>query len=391
MTRRDPPAHMVESLRHFYAGPFGPLRCVVTNEAAELHHLDDNDSNTVAENLVPISADLNKHLHAIRLEAQAGNPRLLLQAVVEPKYLAAHAATRFAVWDVGPAYGAARLACFVSSYQGADVFERARLGFQALYYVRTRREYAFILDTLNRDILPAIYADGPVPGDIVAQGLRDFAGMYSECGFLDEADALYDVLDRLPRPNDDDEWQASLVRRLATTTAARHGLSDRATALLREAEQILRSSTNIAASVANTKAWVLIQQGDFGKALDLLEPLVRDLEHAVFRPAKGIVPASMTPWNAAELFRNYSVALAGARPGNVSKRLRRANAHAADLYHRIGAKAFELRGGFSSAVEHVAADFGLQPYTPQISVWPNSLKESVDQASRRLVRLATGV
>src|SRR4051794_32579046 len=95
---------------------FRTKRCVVTgDENAEWHHLDDDPTNSVFENILPLGSNLNSPaLRDARLRADKGNLGAL-NGQLAPRSLIQTAAWWFNVnWKTANAYACARLAFHVA-------------------------------------------------------------------------------------------------------------------------------------------------------------------------------------------------------------------------------------------------------------------------------------
>lgn len=98
---------------HFVDRFEGDLRCIVTSEPADWHHLDGDPCNNAIGNLVPLSERLRNNLDGLR----AGRKEDRLQEI-SPAYLSNLAALHHKHWRTAAAYGCAHLAF----HMGEDPF-----------------------------------------------------------------------------------------------------------------------------------------------------------------------------------------------------------------------------------------------------------------------------
>lgn len=346
-TRRKPTARLYRGLVEYFGHG-----CIVTgSEDYQWHHLDDDPSNTTFQNLVPLGSRLNSFLAGVRARTDRGDSPYL-RAELSPHHLSTQATAYFNMWELGRAYGCARLAYFVSrDYLRQPPTIRLPFACQALYYCRNRLNYSFMLDVLRRDILPSLHEASTLGVSTLFRVVREFAGIYAEHGSTMKATALYDLADRYLGASDlsgaDPASVAALLRRRATAQAAERGSCREASPLFEEAMHTAVGDENMEIGIINSRSWVEIDSARYGLALDLLEPKVKGFRRTIFANSR-IQPADISIWNAAEMLQNYALALTGARPTRYRERRERALTEAKRLFDLSGAAAYDVREGFSS-------------------------------------------
>src|SRR5438067_995506 len=105
-SRVEPRAELQRHVHQFYGG----RRCVVTEVdllAVDLHHVDEDSSNTVLENLVPVRADINAALN--RWKKHPSEPRSRLPPELDLASLDSRSRYNFDRGLHRAAYGCARL------------------------------------------------------------------------------------------------------------------------------------------------------------------------------------------------------------------------------------------------------------------------------------------
>ena len=326
--------------------------CVVAGGKgkAEWHHLDDDPINTVIPNMIPLGHRYNLHLRDVRKATLGGSssPTILLPEL-EPDSLEARSTLLFSTWELGRAYGCARLAVFIArQYLGEPPDSLIRRSCRALYLTRHRVSYALMADVLERDILPHLRRRISLSSVAKFLLVRELAGILSEHGEIEWADELYSAIElhTAALPVDDQSF-AGAIRRKATTAGALGDGVKETNQLFEEALSVAGNNLNLQTSVLNSRAWLAIQAGDFRGALELLEPIVGKLHNRVISPGLDEpVPINATAWNVAELFHNFAIALSGAKPSGYRARREKALESAQGVFSYAGSRPYELRRGF---------------------------------------------
>ncbi|NTW88198.1 MAG: hypothetical protein HGB26_03545 [Desulfobulbaceae bacterium] len=387
MGRQNPSRSLQRELEIFYGGK----RCIVTSSSiAEWHHLDDNSANTSFQNLVPLSPNFNLALRDVTKRA-ADDKILLLPPHLLPDALFHQASLHFVAWEPALAYGCARLAFFISNVYLSQHPDRS-LPFtcEAHHFVRHRFNLTLIGDILDRDIYRCLETCEKI-GPRTAVGIfQEAAALYSEFGQLSQATELYDAIDSVRRrfkasPVDPARY-AAVLRRDATTRGVREGFTPSVKARLAEAIQAIPGDENTQSSVVNTQAWLLLDQTEFREALDLLEPYYKAYRDKIFTPGGNIRAVSVNAWNAAELFRNYVIALTFSRPTRYRERRERALREAEALFDRAGARPFDLRPGFG--VRFSDAISSTETTKAKRSQSQRRLPNAIAKSLERVVRLS---
>jgi len=293
---------------------YGPPACVIDGSPHfEYHHLDDDKSNTTFANMVPLGATWNCPILRDAKTKRQKEREFDLPAQLDPTYLVRQAAQHFSQWKVAQAYGCARLAHFIAvNYLAWSGEQRVGMASDALYYARQSLNYELIADVLKRDFEPIVagWSGSYIVRTAVA---TDLAGILSEHGLNDEASSLYEVVPRIvpagySTGNEVAIREAALLRRKALGHVALCGLTRTAESMLREAQDANPNSQNTATSLANTRAWSLIADGHYDRALEVLEPFFRLYRGTVVTEGGYIQPNNVSGWNVAEVFHSYSVA-----------------------------------------------------------------------------------
>ena len=319
--------------------------CVVTNSVeAEWHHLDDNKSNTVFTNLVPLATSLNRNLRDVRKRAtsyEGSEQVLVLRPTLQPEKLLDQASINFSKWKVGRAYGCARLAFYVGKqYRHQEKNQLLSYASKTLHFARHRVQYELIHDILRRDILPLLYDEEPISSWTAFSIGQGFAGLLAEHGLFRKARDVYQILDDLKlAPIAEDiapSLYSALLRRDAMAMLVDDPRNARAAKLLSEATNIDPTDENICISIANTQAWLYLDQGIPNKAREILEPYYEIYTKKAFSSSETPKPVSVTVWNLAELFNSFGVAL---RHDNTSR-----NRNKIQQAFRLASKLFEVGG-----------------------------------------------
>jgi hypothetical protein len=321
---------------------------VVTNSPdSEYHHIDEDASNTVFANLIPVGSTFNSPILRDTRQRFKKSRDAVLPADLDPAALTLRANLHFAQWNVARAYGCARLAYFIAkNHLGMDAESRVGYSCSAMYFARHSVNFDLILDILKRDFMPM--ANSRVSSQMRTVMLQELAGIHSDVGQQEKAFRLFQLIpdasgNLLLQLNA--ERHAALLRRKATSIIATHGATGTSNSLLQDARESNPFSENLTASIANTQAWERLSEQDYTGAMDVLEPLHERYIRKIFSANNFIQPIAITAWNAAELLHSYAIAAA-----HLDKKHRRTSNAALDraarIYTRCGTCPFELRAGF---------------------------------------------
>lgn len=362
-TRRQPSTKLAIALGAYYE-----YQCVVTGSPGyELHHLDDDPSNSTFANMIPLDGDLNIRLRDMANEAKKGRP-VVPVSLLASKTLLAHADFCAGIWKTGSAYGAARLAGFAARYQ-KNWEESVMLSCEAIYHARHRLNYDLIEDTLRRSILPEISRS--LPPEIVFRLCREIGGIYAEHGRNKESLEAYKKTQGVKI--DSTSAMAAFLRRQATTEAALAGAIGVAEEMMKQADRLNVGDINHIASMANSYSWILIASDRHGKALERIEPIVELLDKKIFRPgAAQPVALALTGWNAGEVYHNYALALFGAKPHSWERKMKAAIAKAESIFQKSGAAFYEIKEGL---VSDLLSRSGISSPYAKVRKLPASLDE----------------
>lgn len=178
---------------------FGAKRCILTeqNKQVDWHHLDENSSNWIAQNIIPLGSGFNQEIERTRKD------RFLRVSVeLDPQVLLVKGARLFERGLFSASYGVSRLGCFLSTRLEVTPETRLNLAAGALISLRSIPDSAFISDTLKRSVLPLLrspeskeigrFARFRVALEIAALW-RDFGGYSQSVSILDSKAALPDL------------------------------------------------------------------------------------------------------------------------------------------------------------------------------------------------------
>jgi len=380
--RRKPISPQVLRQLHEY---YGGKRCVVLNEpmSVDWHHLDDDDTNSTFENLVPLSRDFNLNLRDVR-----DHPDTPLDPRLDPEILLARARLHFAAWEPALAYGAARLAKFIASqYLHWEIERLAGLLSAVLYFVRTRTNYHLIQDVIMRDLMPAA-TSGRLSARSRGAILRELANLLADHGYANEALQLYCIVDVLQPVNPSDARDlAAFLRRKYMAFGAASGWSHQ-----REAEAAYRDALamdggeNLKVSVANSRAWTYLDSGDAHRAYETLHPLFVRYRRTVFSPTGAPKPVNVTAWNIAELMHGFAIASFAAK-GKAGLALgRQAFRNSTRLFTQCGLRPYVVRSGYLDVDANVRGQYEYLEHEklPSRGPLPTQLAKLINMLSQKL-------
>ena len=137
-----------ERVLQFYGGA-----CVLTNapiSGSDLHHLDENNANSVFENLIPLSAELNEAIERNKHGLHAAHPRL------SPEAISSEAGNRYDNNQFQQAYACNRLGAFLCKQQYSQPDMALKFSARALHSVRAINNLALAEDAIRRTIIPIL-------------------------------------------------------------------------------------------------------------------------------------------------------------------------------------------------------------------------------------------
>lgn len=307
--RKKPDKATYVKLHRFYGGKY----CVIDGKGnTDWHHLDDDESHSKFINLIPIGRDYNLRLRDVaKPDAQA-----TLLSKLEPYNLLKNAQILIDDWKPARAYACARLASFVSSkYLRLDSTHRVKFICQSLYCARHTLQYELVDDVLDRDVEPILQTP-KLDQNSRHQLLLELTGLLVDHGKHVDATELFQSIAEVAKKellSTDALRHASIVRREAGSIIANEGkLTVNTLAMLDEAGKIMPHA-NVQASILNSKAWGLVNNGEYRKALSLLEPVVP------YYLKKALAQVDLdAPWDGSqsEMLKNFPISLS---PGNFAE------------------------------------------------------------------------
>jgi hypothetical protein len=147
-------ATTIRALRAFYGGK----RCVVTGtveSTVDYHHLDEDNTNWIFENVVPLERGLNSAIEIHRSGSHARNkkwPRALPENL-SSAFLSRVAQRNLDSGDYPGAYGCSRLGSFIAAHHERDSESAIDCATQAIYSARPTGHLCLACDSLRRSIL----------------------------------------------------------------------------------------------------------------------------------------------------------------------------------------------------------------------------------------------
>lgn len=344
MRRQKIPPSVRAALGRYYGGK----RCVVTKTPyTEYHHLDDDSSNSVFENLVPLAATFNcPELRDAKVNSR--NSLGVLSAQLEPEALLDQARLHFAMWETALAYGCARLSYFIATYYlKRNIGFRVRLACAAMYFARSSVNCDLISDILRRDMRRIAECKNSLEPELRTLLIYEIAGILSENGRYDDANWVLGLMPALPARGSatiGPATYAAFLRRRANSIIAERGLTEAAQGLLYEAEEV-QGDENIRAGIANSMAWGHFSDQNYSRAMDVLFPIYDEYKKRIFKPEGDMQAINVSAWNAAEVFHGFGVAATrvGGRYSPIGKD---ALVKASMIYAKSGARPFLLRENF---------------------------------------------
>lgn len=313
MTRvRIPPA-VDRDLRSFY----GKKQCVVTlNDLnAEWHHLDEDNRNSIFQNLIPLERNLNWQLHKWNKQltqykdGRQPNYGFQFNTKLEWPNLLTVINNHKLAGRYSSAYGCCRLGAFIIRKYHPILMDKDpervwEFIIQSLYFLPYCMDERLLIDVLKRDVLnpnSKEYCSSKSKIKI----LHLIANILQDYGEYDSVNELHTTIRKLRDHSNtstrSDQSYASLLRRMAIN--APETARDRRLAIsrLNEAEQIAQGSHDFYVSVQNAKSWNYIN----GPNPDSVNPL--DSIEQLFKKTNLLEPSKRT--NAVFLQNLVEVAL----------------------------------------------------------------------------------
>lgn len=222
MNRKKLPRALQLRLENYYGGKI----CVISgaSEGADWAHLDDNNQNTVFENLVPLSHSYNRLQEEWRRKQSAGDPRIPLGVDLQ---------SRFLYHVVHKHFQAGRPALAVGGcWLGVHLAEKYRREFdaiqgedwaylsQTLFYLPYRMDTDLLRAALRRVCFNVARSHSPPPF-IKSAVLLSIANLYQDLQLWSRAEEIYDLLERHLSSND--PARPAMLRRRSVSEFIRHG------------------------------------------------------------------------------------------------------------------------------------------------------------------------
>lgn len=328
------------------------------------HHLDDDSSNRVLGNFVPVGSGFNTALRDAYKNSQGGEVGFLKRSELVPDRLLDQAAIWHGKWQTALAYGCARLSYYVATMYYHEPADRALVrACDACYYVRHRFNADLLVDVLSRDILPRVRGTA-VSARTKGVILSQLAASCTEFGLHDHAAELFGRADLTVKSASDwtDLREAAVLRRRAMVAGTRGASSREVNAQLRESIALARSNRNAELSAMTTRAWLLQRDDRWDEIPELLEPLYR--RYSPPTPGEQLVANEMTAWNLGELFYAYGAALALRDSRTSRTKVKGIMQNAEVQFALCGARPYEIVPGHHRTVLSRMASSGV--YLPQL-------------------------
>ena len=184
--------NLLRQLNAFYGG----RRCVITDSPnnTDWHHLDDNPSNSIFPNLIPLSRDYNSTLELYRRYQQSISVWKGTHPLLTPQFLLIYSNYHFRAGQVQLAYGCSRLAGWLIKLYPAlhspeiDIFDCI---LQALSCARHAASPVLILDIINRDVISILQKRKASLYNRIRLE-QEFASLFQEYGLMARASELFE-------------------------------------------------------------------------------------------------------------------------------------------------------------------------------------------------------
>lgn len=291
--RRKPSARLRTRVRGFFG-----RECVVCQEFAgvDLHHLNEDRTDTCFANLLPVCAGLNQAVQRHR----EGEP---LRGHIDPLYLREIARSAFDRGDYPRSYACNRVAAYFFHKYADSWTQAAESLVFALADLRPTGEPELLLDTVGAFLAlqslhkkrPQAYFWSAEFTSQLAMVLYDFMAVHDAVSM---ADLSIELAKRAQRETPEHparfrERVARMIKRFVLAHAPSvRSLTDRKTAGLvsriQESKAGSRLNRQATRSAEFTEATLYRALGRTSRALDVLEPAIEELEGADFWTRVGL-------------------------------------------------------------------------------------------------------
>ncbi len=393
----------IKKLKEFY----GAKKCVVQGNtiSAHWHHLDDDSSNSVFTNAVPLEAGFNVNLREAR-KAALKKERFEPKDALWPGQLLLTAKSHSTEWDNGSAYGCSRLACFIATnYLPSSAQSILECGYFSMLYARHRYDNELIFDTLQRSILP-ILRWSPAPSvnpKLLLLLLREVLSLYSEQWCFDEAKALEEPMRELLRKSKEylESFEiAGILRRFAMTAGAIAMPLRMIDDLVKESQDASEGNLNFYVGGVLARCWPRLQSNQLEHCLDMTSE-VMDKFRLKFSDIDDTLGTKheadklrLTAGNLAEIERLH---------GALILRLRDKKRHLLDgirhleasqrIFSKVRARPYTMLEGQWTEIERIISPEGrsmLLQIRSRETVISSQMRRTIDEVAKRLVQLANG-
>lgn len=272
MTRRKLTPMLESRLERYYGGKI----CVVSggeedDSAVDWAHLDDNNRNTVFENLAPLSHTYNRLQEEWRRNQSAHDPRIPLAVDLQSTVVRHRAHKQFQLGRPALAVGACWLAVHLAEKYpnefGAEPGEEWAHLAQTLFYLPYRMEESLLRALVRKTCVYVAQCGRPTP-EVKSSLLLSFANLYQDMNVWDRAEEIHEFLHRhLP---DDHPTRAAMLRRRSVSALVKHGATPTCIYRLDQAADA-NPSLDFLTAVAIARAWIFLNKGNATEALKVLD------------------------------------------------------------------------------------------------------------------------
>jgi hypothetical protein len=315
MPRKALDKDVIASLRNLFLGK----TCVVTgaSENVDWHHLDEDPGNSVPTNIVPVARDLNLALDIYRRYANQTPIVHVREELLTPAHLKTMATRWFRLGLAGRAYGASRLATWLSIRYG-PLFPEAEIPVDSLCESMRALRHAGRLDLLDdvllRDARWVVYQGRLSSAQQVAL-LLELSSIFQDVLELDRSARLLAAAEEVLKA--DTQVSPGLDARVIRRQAIGRILSGESYATIEEdlaRADSLDIDSGLWVSVQNVHAWLELARGRESHSEERLGEIVPILLAADGLPRKLVV----APWEAIESLLTIASVQAIGAPTNRS-------------------------------------------------------------------------
>lgn len=310
------------TLENYFLDPYtGSIRCVITGELADWHHLDGDPCNNAIGNLVPLCERLRSHLSGLEHGAQTTHlPEL------DPGHLADFLAPHyFTDWQIARAYGCAHLAFHMGQPPYGNETSDLRLLrlCDTLSYTRHRFNESIVAYVIRHSLLPLLMRVESLDPRTMCRLALQLSGLVDESGYfgtaadaLALAESLISKFEPLVYPPGSLN-RFVLFRRQAQLLMEKNPAGKPFVDVMKQAEEQICGDANRPFTLEIVQTARRFRQGTTPgtrQAYDALAPIVASSADEMFGVSRFLKPALITPANLAQVFIFAGIAACRLRP-----------------------------------------------------------------------------